>query len=403
MAAQLRTVLPPSSPFPLTRPSGIPSYRAQGFSLNHDGPCFLSVSAHGSTGKHFHTFSAPSASSSPISTGSYEASELIEVGGGGGGSFNGYGGKGGGGDGRDDFNADNEDRGDSVGKGGLIGALMRGWNERVNADPQFPFKVLMEQIVGVGASVIGDMASRPNFGLNELDFVFSTLVVGSILNFSLMYMLAPTSAAASTASMLPFIFSSCPPGHMFEKGAYSVLDRFGTCVYKGAVFAAVGFGAGLFGTFISNLLIGFRKKMDPGFEPQNKAPSTLLNASTWAIHMGLSSNLRYQLINGMEFAMANVLPPPVFKGSVFCIRACNNVLGGFSFVMLARLTGSQKKAEAGDVPPLVAKGLEASISEAEKPNSFNTELALSENQATSGEDITEVGSSTPQKEDDARS
>lgn len=33
------------------------------------------------------------------------------------------------------------------------------------------------QIIGVGASVIGDMSSRPNWGLNELDFVFSTLVV----------------------------------------------------------------------------------------------------------------------------------------------------------------------------------------------------------------------------------
>lgn len=30
----------------------------------------------------------------------------------------------------------------------------------------------------MGASVIGDMSSRPNWGLNELDFVFATLVVG---------------------------------------------------------------------------------------------------------------------------------------------------------------------------------------------------------------------------------
>ena len=36
------------------------------------------------------------------------------------------------------------------------------------------------QIIGVGASVIGDMSSRPNWGLNELDFVFSTLVVRAV-------------------------------------------------------------------------------------------------------------------------------------------------------------------------------------------------------------------------------
>ncbi|KAH7331424.1 hypothetical protein KP509_20G032200 [Ceratopteris richardii] len=223
----------------------------------------------------------------------------------------------------------------------------------------------MEQIIGVGASVIGDMASRPNFGLNELDFVFSTLVVGSILNFSLMYMLAPTSAAASASNLLPSIFSSCPPGHMFEKGAYTVLDRLGTFVYKGAVFGAVGFGAGLFGTFMSNCLINFRKKVDPNFEPQNEAPPTLLNAATWAIHMGVSSNFRYQLINGMEFAIADILPSPVFKTTVFCLRGFNNVLGGFSFVTLARLTGSQKKADTKKSPSPAAEEKEASKQDAD--------------------------------------
>ncbi|MCE7766863.1 RETICULATA-related protein, partial [Pseudomonas putida] len=77
-----------------------------------------------------------------------------------------------------------------------MGAFVNGWRSRVAADPQFPFKVLMEELVGVSANVLGDMASRPNFGLNELDFVFSTLVVGSIMNFVLMYLLAPTASAS---------------------------------------------------------------------------------------------------------------------------------------------------------------------------------------------------------------
>ncbi|XAR68690.1 hypothetical protein NMG60_11000025 [Bertholletia excelsa] len=182
---------------------------------------------------------------------------------------------------------------------GPIGAFLNGWRSRVAADPQFPFKVLMEELVGVSACVVGDMASRPNFGLNELDFVFSTLVVGSILNFVLMYLLAPT-VSASTPS-LPTIFASCPPSHMFEPGPYGLLSRFGTFVYKGALFAAVGFAAGLVGTAISNGLIKMRKKMDPNFETPNKPPPVLLNAGTWAIHMGVSSNLRYQTLNGLEF------------------------------------------------------------------------------------------------------
>ncbi|XP_076952220.1 protein RETICULATA-RELATED 3, chloroplastic-like [Bidens hawaiensis] len=268
------------------------------------------------------------------------------VAGGGGIAGSGHGsGGGGGGGGGNGGDSDNNSNSNSNGNGdsfGVFSAFINGWRSRVSADPQFPFKVLMEEVVGVSATVFGDMASRPNFGLNELDFVFSTLVVGSILNFTLMYLLAPTMTSTSTT--LPFIFTNSPPGHMFEPGAYTLVNRLGTFVYKGVVFTAVGFAAGLVGTAVSNGLIKIRKKMDPGFESPNKPPPTVLNAVTWAIHMGLSANLRYQSLNGIEFLLAKGLPPLLFKGSVFGLRLANNVVGGMTFVMLARVTGSQSTA-----------------------------------------------------------
>ncbi|KAL1180790.1 hypothetical protein V6Z11_A02G002400 [Gossypium hirsutum] len=221
----------------------------------------------------------------------------------------GVGGNGGGGKGDGGSNSND----DPWQRFGILGLLLSGWRDRVAADPQFPFKVLMEELVGVSACVVGDMASRPNFGLNELDFVFSTLVVGSILNFLLMYLLAPTASASS--SSLPSIFANCPQSHMFEPG--------------------------LVGTAISNGLIMMRKKMDPSFETPNKPPPTLLNAFTWATHMGVSSNLRYQTLNGVEFLLAKGLPPLAFKSSVVVLRCLNNVLGGMTFVILAKFTGSQ--------------------------------------------------------------
>ncbi|EXB75313.1 hypothetical protein L484_008766 [Morus notabilis] len=235
---------------------------------------------------------------------------------------------------------------------GPLGIFLNGWRSRVAADPQFPFKVLMEELVGVSACVLGDMASRPNFGLNELDFVFSTLVVGSILNFVLMYLLAPT--ISSSPSNLPAIFANCPKSHMFEAGSFTLGQRLGTLLYKGTVFAAVGLAAGFVGTAISNGLIAVRKKMDPEFETPNKPPPTLLNAVTWAIHMGVSSNLRYQTLNGIEFVLAKGLSPLAFKSSVVVLRCLNNVLGGMSFVVLARLTGSQSVKGAKKTTAAVA-------------------------------------------------
>lgn len=262
--------------------------------------------------------------------------------------FNFTGGVGGGGVGRGGGGGGDGSWGGDEGKSndssfGILGLFLNGWRSRVAADPQFPFKVLSEELVGVTSAVLGDMATRPNFGLNELDFVFSTLVVGAILNFTLMYLLAPTLGSAS--AKVPAIFASCPKSHMFEPGAYSLLDRFGTLVYKGAIFAVVGLGAGLVGTAISNGLVSMRKKMDPSFESPNKPPPTLLNGLTWAAHMGFSSNLRYQTLNGAEFLLEKVLNPLVFKTLVVALRCANNVLGGMTFVMLARLTGSQSSAE----------------------------------------------------------
>ena len=276
----------------------------------------------------------------------------LEAGDGGSGGIGGHGHGGGGGDGNGHGDGHIHGDGDgAAGRAGILAAFLRGWSQRVRADPQFGFKVFSEVVIGVGACVIGDMASRPNFGLDELDFVFSTIVVGSILNFTLMYMLAPTAAAGQLAKRLPSVFASCPPGHMFEVGRYSVLDRAGTFVYKGVQFAVVGFGAGLVGTALSNLLLTMRKKVDPSFVTQNQSPPTVLNALTWAAHMGLSSNARYQTLNGLEFTLAGVLQPNAFKAAVFFMRGLNNVLGGITFVMLARKTGSQSSAAPKAIVP----------------------------------------------------
>ena len=66
-----------------------------------------------------------------------------------------------------------------------------------------------------------------------------TWLLGAILNFTLVYLLA-----LETFHDIIII--------MFEHGAYSILDRFGALVYKRANFVVVGFGARAAGTTISN-------------------------------------------------------------------------------------------------------------------------------------------------------
>ena len=58
--------------------------------------------------------------------------------------------------------------------------------------------------------------------------------------------------------------------------------------------------AGIVGTSLSNGLLEMRKALDPAFVSQNAAPSVLGNAACWSLHMGLSSNLRYQILGGAD-------------------------------------------------------------------------------------------------------
>lgn len=71
-------------------------------------------------------------------------------------------------------------------------------------------------------------------------------------------------------------------------------------VYKGFIFSLIGLMAGTVGTSLSNGLLALRQHLDPTFVVQNEPPTVLGNASCWALHMGISSNLRYQLLGGAD-------------------------------------------------------------------------------------------------------
>jgi Protein RETICULATA-related len=100
------------------------------------------------------------------------------------------------------------------------------------------------------------------------------------------------------------------------------------------------------GTATSNGLLALRQRADPSFALPNAPPGVLANAGTWAAHMGVSSNLRYQALNGLDAALAPLLPPGVFRAWSVAIRTANNVAGGVSFVLLARALGVQQAAAA---------------------------------------------------------
>jgi hypothetical protein len=61
------------------------------------------------------------------------------------------------------------------------------------------------------------------------------------------------------------------------------------------------------------------------------------------------------MLNGLDMAVQPVLPPAAFRLGTVVLRTVNNAIGGVSFVMIAKLFGVQKSAEAA-APVAAAKG-----------------------------------------------
>lgn len=99
--------------------------------------------------------------------------------------------------------------------------------------------------------------------------------------------------------------SSCVTYLRCEINTNTKVTRFLCCTlilnsWQGMVFGLVGFSAGIIGTAVSNGLLALRKQLDPDFKLQNAAPAILPNAGCWGAHMAVSSNLRYQMLNGLD-------------------------------------------------------------------------------------------------------
>lgn len=54
-------------------------------------------------------------------------------------------------------------------------------------------------------------------------------------------------------------------------------------------------------------------QVDPSFTTQNEPPNVFANAFTWAVHMGVSSNIRYQALGGLDAGLVKVMPVGLFR------------------------------------------------------------------------------------------
>lgn len=229
----------------------------------------------------------------------------------------------------------------------FLATFWPGWRRRVAADPEFPFKLLMEQTVGLGLTVSGMIAARGKNILNELDFAICDTIVGATMNFVLVYLLTPVFAPAAVSTLARL------PANLFAQGQFSIAARIGGFVYKSALFSVAGFAASLIGTTVSQGLVAARRSGKKNTAQANtnapKLPNVWVNSAAWAGFMFVSSSPRYQALAGFERLLFTYSPGGVAKLGSGLLRTGNNVLGGATWVMWAKAIGLQKSGSPKEV------------------------------------------------------
>ncbi|KAB2050414.1 hypothetical protein ES319_A13G244100v1 [Gossypium barbadense] len=255
--------------------------------------------------------------------------------------------------------------------------------DRMLADPSFLFKVGTEVGIDSFCATFAEMKKRGDAFWSEFELYLADVLVGLVIDVALVGMLAPYArfsqpsapsrglfgSLQQACSALPSrssfhsnnlcpttliswfiksiieLFCSCSVFEAERPGCtFSAKQRIATFFYKGVLYGSVGFGCGLVGQGIANLVMTTKRRIRKSDE-DIPVPPLLRTASLWGVFLAVSANARYQIINGLE-QLVEASPvtkqvPPVAMAFTIGVRFANNVYGGMQFVDWAKWSGVQ--------------------------------------------------------------
>lgn len=221
------------------------------------------------------------------------------------------------------------------------------------ADPSFLFKVGTEIVIDSCCATFAEVQKRGKDFWAEFELYAADLLVGIVVNVALVAMLAPYARIGQPSASKGFLGNmarayAALPSSVFEAERpgckFSVRQRIETYFYKGILYGSVGFMCGLVGQGIANLIMTAKRSVKKS-EEDIPIPPLVESAVLWGVFLAVSSNTRYQIINGLE-RLVEASPvakraPPVAMAFTVGVRFANNVYGGMQFVDWARWSGVQ--------------------------------------------------------------
>lgn len=177
------------------------------------------------------------------------------------------------------------------------------------ADPKFLQRLAIEEAISITTTLIAQYEKRKENFFQELDYVVTDTVRGSVVDFFTVWLPAPTLSFLSyademntpdnTNSLIGLL--GAIPDNAFQKSPvgtnWNLNHRVASVLFGGLKLASVGFISSIGAVASSNSLFAVRKFLNPAIATNERIVRSpiLKTAVVYACFLGLSANLRYQV------------------------------------------------------------------------------------------------------------
>ncbi|KAK9816670.1 hypothetical protein WJX72_003527 [[Myrmecia] bisecta] len=250
--------------------------------------------------------------------------------------------------------------------------VSRGVVGRLMADPAFVQKMLMEQLITIGSSLYWEVRQRGENFHKELDFVAINTLSLAAATGAMVWMVSPNRSYGAVHKQPWQNMLHNLPNHVFDASTphrqFSMQTRAAGLLAKTAELCAVGMISGAAMSGLSQAALALRRRaLGADYQPSVRIPDVRTSACGLAVSTGIFTNLRYQMIGGVDrylFDHSNFLWSYLAASGI--VRVISNRIGEPTRLHLQGLPSTSPQQEQQRARPLPQPRATITV-EAQKP------------------------------------
>lgn len=191
------------------------------------------------------------------------------------------------------------------------------------ADPKFLHRLAIEEAISITTTLLAQYERRKENFFEEIDYVLTDTVRGSVVDFFTVWLPAPTlsflpyeETGVGNIDMLKGFLGSIPD-NAFQTSIpgkhWNLTHRVASVLVGGMKLFGVGFISSIGAVASSNTLYAVRKYLNPALvgKVRQKRSPILKTALVYACFLGVSANLRYQVSFNARIVYSSIVSFPL--------------------------------------------------------------------------------------------